>query len=58
VFYALLGAVSAAFWNGHTWAPQAMAAVITAMLLNCIRNEWDLVTWLAPRPDDKDSFDS
>jgi hypothetical protein len=49
--YALLGALAWAFWAGREWAPQAMAAVITAMLLNAIRNEWDLVTWLAPRPD-------
>ena len=36
------------------WGPistTAMAALITAMLLNTIRNEWDLVTWLAPHPD-------
>ena len=49
--YALLGAVAWAFWAAREWAPQALAALITAMLLNAIRNEWDLVTWLAPRPD-------
>jgi hypothetical protein len=49
--YALLGAVGWAFWAAREWAPQALAALVTAMLLNAIRNEWDLVTWLAPRPD-------
>ena len=56
--YALLAVIAVGFWGGHEWAIRGIAAVITAMLLNCIRNEWDLVTWLAPRPDDKDSFDS
>ena len=49
--YTLLGAVALAFWTARDWAPQALAALITAMLLNTIRNEWDLVTWLAPHPD-------
>lgn len=49
--YALLGAVAWAFWAASAWAPQALAALVTAMLLNAIRNEWDLITWLAPRPD-------
>ena len=49
--------VSGVVWNGSDWAVQGIAATITAMLLNCIRNEWDLVTWLAPRPDSADLFD-
>ena len=49
--YVLLGAVAVACATANAWAPQALAAVVTAMLLNAIRNEWDLVTWLAPRPD-------
>lgn len=49
--YLLLGAVALAFWTAREWAPHALAALITAMLLNTIRNEWDLVTWLAPHPD-------
>lgn len=52
--YLLLAAAALAFWTTRAWAPQALAAVITAMLLNAIRNEWDLVTWLAPRPDPAD----
>ncbi len=53
--YVLLGGVALAFWQAREWAPQAMAVVITAMLLNAIRNEWDLVTWLAPQPDQVDA---
>ena len=56
--YALLGAVALAFLTAREWAPQAMAVVITAMLLNTIRNEWDLVTWLAPHGDGKDPLDA
>lgn len=51
MLYMLLGAVAVAFWGAREWAPQVLAVVVTAMLLNAIRNEWDLVTWLAPRPD-------
>lgn len=41
--------VALAFWNGLPWAVQGAAAINTAILLLAIRNEWDLVTWLAPR---------
>jgi hypothetical protein len=49
--YVLLGAVAAGFWCAQEWAVLGVAGVIVALLLTCIRNEWDLVTWLAPRPD-------
>lgn len=49
--YVLLAVVSFAAWQRLPWATQGVAAVITAFLLITIRNEWDLVTWLAPRPD-------
>jgi hypothetical protein len=39
------------FFSEQAWATHAVAAVVTALLLVTIRNEWDLVTWLAPRPD-------
>ena len=51
VIYVLLGAVSAGFWADKGWAPYGVAMIIMALLLVTIRNEWDLVTWLAPRPD-------
>jgi len=37
----------------QSWARHAVAGVIVGLLLVGIRNEWDLVTWLAPRPDGK-----
>jgi len=49
--YVLLALASHAIWVGQPGAPQGVAAVITCLLLITVRNEWDLVTWLAPRPD-------
>lgn len=37
--------------GGSSWAPGFVAAAIVGLLLASIRNEWGLVTWLAPRPD-------
>jgi len=34
---------------GAVWSPEGVAAVVTAALLLAIRNEWDLITWIAPR---------
>jgi len=47
--------VAWSFWVGSAWAAYATAGVITGLLLITIRNEWDLVTWLAPRPEPRDS---
>ena len=47
----LLAGVAFAFWSGLEWATDAVAAANIAFLLLAVRNEWDLVTWLAPRPD-------
>jgi hypothetical protein len=49
--YLLLAVVAFAVWRELSWAAEGVAAVVTAGLLLCIRNEWDLITWLAPRPD-------
>lgn len=54
ILYALLAVVAWAFWIEARWAVNAISAVITGLLLVSIRNEWDLVTWLAPRPDSRD----
>jgi len=48
-----LAVVAFGFWSGREWAVHGVAAVVTLVLLVSIRNEWDLVTWLAPRPDRK-----
>lgn len=47
--YAALGVAAVGFWQGCGWAPYALAAGVTALLMLSVRNEWDLVTWLAPR---------
>ena len=47
--YVLLAVVAWAFWTEQQWAVNGVAVVINAILLISIRNEWDLVTWLAPR---------
>ena len=47
--YAALGLVALAFWRDWPWARDAIAVVITLGLLLAIRNEWDLITWIAPR---------
>jgi hypothetical protein len=47
--YLGLGVVAAAIWLRAGWAPTAEAAIAMVLLLLCIRNAWDLVTWLAPK---------
>lgn len=49
--YLALGAVAFAYWIDCHWANYGLAAVITGLLLCAVRNEWDLITWIAPRPD-------
>ena len=51
VLYLALGWVALAIWNEWAWCREGIAAVVTANLLLAIRNEWDLITWIAPRPD-------
>jgi hypothetical protein len=51
LLYLALGGVALAFWQGCEWADGALAAFVTAALLLAIRNEWDLITWIAPRSD-------
>ena len=31
------------------WVEEGVAAAVTAALLLAVRNEWDLITWIAPR---------
>jgi hypothetical protein len=51
LLFMVLAGVSLAVWMERPWAARGIAAAVTAALLLTIRNEWDLVTWLAPRPD-------
>jgi len=51
VLYIALAVVAFAFWSSWSWANYGLAAAVTAALLLAIRNEWDLITWIAPRDD-------
>jgi hypothetical protein len=48
--YLCLGLVAGGLWHGSEWAVLGLAGTVLAMLLLAIRNEWDLITWIAPRP--------
>jgi hypothetical protein len=50
--YVALAAVAAGFLSGWQGAPWGVAAVIVGLLLLSVRDEYDLVTWLAPRRDE------
>ena len=52
--YFALVLVAGGLWRGSEWAPFGVAGTVVAMLLLAIRNEWDLITWIAPRPADGD----
>jgi hypothetical protein len=48
VLYLALGLVAFGFGTGAPWAREGLAAAITGLMLVAIRNEWDLITWIAP----------
>lgn len=50
--YVALAAVAIGFWSGWRQAPSGVAVVIVALLLLSVRDEYDLVTWLAPQRDE------
>ena len=49
--YLALGLVALAFWQGWWGGHYGVATLSVALLLSAIRNEWDLITWIAPRRD-------
>lgn len=51
VLYVALAVVAVGFWSGAPWAREGLAVAITGLLLVAIRNEWDLITWIAPHSD-------
>jgi hypothetical protein len=51
LLYLALGAVALAFSQGWKWATPGLALVVVLSLLLAVRNEWDLITWIAPRRD-------
>ncbi|HEX6741360.1 MAG TPA: hypothetical protein VF079_06145 [Sphingomicrobium sp.] len=57
VVYVGLGAVALAFWRDWAWAKSGLAGAVTAILLLAIRNEWDLITWIAPRSEPTPRFE-
>ena len=56
-FYLVLGGVAYGFWSGWPLAREALAAFVMLGLLLAIRNEWDLITWIAPRAEPSPDFD-
>jgi len=54
LLYVALAGVALAFWRGCACAPCGLAAVVTGLLLLAVRNEWDLITWIAPRGEASD----
>ena len=51
LLYLALGIVALGFWMDCLLADEGLAATITLSLLLAIRNEWDLITWIAPQRD-------
>ena len=58
LLYLVLAAVALAFWKRWSWAEHGVAVVITLELLLAIRNEWDLITWIAPRSEPVPDFEA
>ncbi len=52
--YLALGLDALAFAWAWPGAHYGLAVVTTALLLLAIRNEWDLITWIAPRAEPED----
>jgi len=52
--YLALGLDALAFAQAWPCAHYGLAVVTTALLLLAIRNEWDLITWIAPRAEPED----
>ena len=57
LLYVALGAVALAFCMDWWWAHIGLAVAITGLLLLAIRNEWDLITWIAPRNEPMPDFE-
>jgi hypothetical protein len=47
--YVALGVLSVQIWQGDAHAPSSLATLLVLVVLVCIRNAWDLVTWIATR---------
>jgi hypothetical protein len=58
IIYLALGVIAFAFWRECRWAGHGLAVVLTLGLLLAIRNEWDLITWIAPRSEPVPDFEA
>jgi hypothetical protein len=58
VLYLVLGWVALAVWNEWSWCREGIAAAVIAHLLLAIRNEWDLITWIAPHGEADRDYES
>lgn len=52
--YSGLLVAAIAVWHGDWWSKYWLAIIVTGGLLLAVRNEWDLITWIAPRGDSED----
>jgi hypothetical protein len=50
--YSAMGVVAVGFWLASEWAADGIAAIVTGLIALSIRDEYDLVTWLAPKSED------
>ena len=57
LLYLWLGVSTLVVWSGRWEAQYCIAAAVTALMLLAIRNEWDLITWIAPRSEAVPEFD-
>jgi hypothetical protein len=57
LLYIALAGLAYAFWTDFGWATDGLAWIVTGLLLLAIRNEWDLITWIAPRSGDIPDFE-
>ena len=56
ILYGALGLIALGFWFGCSQANIGLAAAIMVSLLLAIRNEWDLITWIAPQSGGEGDF--
>jgi hypothetical protein len=57
-FYLALGVLGFGLWTGWGHAAQGLAAFVILALLLAVRNEWDLITWIAPSSEPAPNFEA
>jgi hypothetical protein len=56
--YVALAAIAFAVWQGWDGCLDGVAAIVVGLILLAIRNEWDLITWVAPRSEAIPDFEA